>query len=252
MTLSKEQINNEETLQAFSYAFGAAMAINIQRSNEETFQNHLNKLINNAKTIGKYNHLSFDELAELTAELTLEKIKNNNDDVNDLDTVAWEMGVFCYTWRNSLAVCNNEFDQIFIASWEKYFKTLANKKRDLDIVFKSSDHIRYENEKHIAGPHGGAPRVIVIEPVANESYYHVTIYNTRKDAFFPEDQMQMVTKQMKIVKTSENKIDLRGFGTDSFGYPFDKYGITIQYKNNEIEKVTLHIFHRGIDIEYLK
>ena len=31
---------------------------------------------------------------------------------------------------------------------------------DLNFVFKSSDHLRYENGKHVSGPHGGAGRAV--------------------------------------------------------------------------------------------
>ena len=34
----------------------------------------------------------------------------------------------------------------------------------LDFVFKSSDHLRYENGRQVSGPHGGARRAVKVEP----------------------------------------------------------------------------------------
>jgi hypothetical protein len=48
----------------------------------------------------------------------------------------------------------------------------------LDFVFKSPDHIRYENGKHVSGPHGGAGRAIKVEPNINGGEgVSVTMYN---------------------------------------------------------------------------
>lgn len=34
----------------------------------------------------------------------------------------------------------------------------------LNFIFKSSDHLRYENGEHVSGPHGGARRAVKVEP----------------------------------------------------------------------------------------
>ena len=56
----------------------------------------------------------------------------------------------------------------------------------LNFLFESSDHLRYENGIHVAGPHGGANRAVKVEPNINgcSGYnlqggdgYIVTIYN---------------------------------------------------------------------------
>ena len=36
---------------------------------------------------------------------------------------------------------------------------------NLNFIFKSSDHNRYENGILVSGPHGGAPREIKVEPI---------------------------------------------------------------------------------------
>jgi len=230
-----------------SFSFGAAMVINTQRGQDSNFQNYLNEIIEETKTTQKYDHLDFNELATLTAELTKQKILQSGGDKYDLDTVGWEMGVLCYVWRNSLEVCNKEFDKIFIASWENYFTVKSN----LDFTFKSSDHIRYENGIQVAGPHGEAPRVIKVEHKNDETYI-VTIYNMQGNHPLWQNNVQMAPKQMKIINNSQSEIKLRGYGHDDYGASFSNYGITISLINEEIEKITLHIINRHIDIEYLK
>ena len=85
-----------------SFSFGSAMSINTQRGQDQNFQNYLNELIDDAKTSKKYDYLSFVELATLTANLTKQRIIKSGGDQYDLDTVGWEMGILCYTWRNSV------------------------------------------------------------------------------------------------------------------------------------------------------
>ena len=49
---------------------------------------------------------------------------------------------------------------------------------NLNFVFKSPDHIRYENGKHVSGPHGGAGRAVKVEPnISGGEGYTVTLYN---------------------------------------------------------------------------
>ena len=138
---------------------------------------------------------------------------------------------------------------------------------ELNFVFKSSDHLRYENGSHVAGPHGGANRVVKVEPNINgcSGYnlqggdgYIVTIYNL--DGAHPvwQNNVQMSPKPMKIVSQSEEKIVLRGYPIQAMS-PFgwidfngQDYGLTIYIKNGEVDKCVLHMHNRKVDIEYLK
>jgi hypothetical protein len=126
---------------------------------------------------------------------------------------------------------------------------------DLNIVFMSSDHIRYENGRRVAGPFGGARRVVTVEP--NSSGGHlVTMYNM--DGVHPvwRNNIQMTPKPMIVVNETSRSIELRGSDRvrGQMGYPdgyLRNYGITIHHSNNEVEKIILHMHDRGIDIEYL-
>jgi len=123
----------------------------------------------------------------------------------------------------------------------------------LNFVFKSSDHIRYENGENVSGPHGGAGRAIKVEPNINGGVgYTVTIYNLDGNHPVWQNNIQMAPKQMRIIiQQSENKIVLRGFGNDAMGASFVDYGLTINFKNGEVINCILHMHDRGVDIEYL-
>ena len=137
----------------------------------------------------------------------------------------------------------------------------------LNFLFESSDHLRYQNGIHVAGPHGGARRAIKVEPNINgcQGYniqggdgYIVTIYNLDGSHPFGQNNVQMSPKPMRIISQSLNKIVLRGYpvqATSPFGWiDFDgqSYGLTIFFKNDEVDKCVLHMHDRKVDIEYLK
>ena len=120
---------------------------------------------------------------------------------------------------------------------------------DLEFVFHSSDHLRYENGRHVSGPHGGAPRAVKVEPnISGNEGYTVTMFNTDGG----QAVVQMAPKQMKLVKADSKKIELKGYGYDQMGSSFADYGLTIFHNDGKIEKCVLHMYDRGVDIEYLK
>jgi tetratricopeptide (TPR) repeat protein len=124
----------------------------------------------------------------------------------------------------------------------------APKKSELNFVFNSPDHLRYENGVHVSGPHGNAPRAIKVEPnIAGGEGCTVTIYNT--DGQY---SVQMAPKQMKKTFQDNSKVMLKGYGVDSMGSSFADYGLTIEYANETIKKCILHMYDRKIDIHYLE
>jgi len=132
-------------------------------------------------------------------------------------------------------------------------ETTANKKiADLKFRFHSKDHLRYENGIHVSGPHGGAGRGIEIIPNFElKEGYLVTIYNMDGNHPFWGNNIQMASKQMKIIEKQNDKIQLRGFGNDYLGNSFSGYAITVSLVVNEIDHITLHIIDREIEIKYL-
>lgn len=123
---------------------------------------------------------------------------------------------------------------------------------DLNFIFKSPDYLKYENNKLISGPHGGAGRVIKVEPErVYEDNFIVTIYNSDGNNPLWQNNVQMAPKQMKIIEKNSNKIVLRGWGQDSMGESYANYGLTINLKNNIVSNCIIHIYDRNVDIKYL-
>ncbi len=124
---------------------------------------------------------------------------------------------------------------------------------NLNFVFNSSDHLRYENGRHVSGPQGGARRAVKVEPnITGDEGYTVTLYNLDGNHPVWQNNVQMAPKQMKVIKQDNNMIILRGYGHDGMGASFSDYGLTIHYKNGQIIKCILHMHDRGVDIEYLE
>lgn len=137
----------------------------------------------------------------------------------------------------------------------------------LDFVFKSPDHLRYENGRHVSGPHGGAGRAVKVEPNINgcEGYnirggdgFIVTVYNLDGNHPVWNNNVQMTPKPMKIVSQTSEKIVLRGYQVQAMS-PFGwidfngaDYGLSIFLKDGQIDKCVLHMHDRNVDIEYLK
>ncbi len=119
---------------------------------------------------------------------------------------------------------------------------------ELNFLFYSSDHLRYQDGVHVSGPHGGAPRAIKVEPnISGNEGYTVSMYNTDGGAA----TLQMATKQMRLKNVETNRIELIGYGHDIYGTPFSDYGLTICHNEGAIYKCILHLHDRGVDIEYL-
>jgi hypothetical protein len=59
--------------------------------------------------------------------------------------------------------------------FDNLFKKKENPEK-MNFVFKSPDHIRYENGRHVSGPHGGAGRAVKVEPnISGGEGYTVTL-----------------------------------------------------------------------------
>ena len=127
--------------------------------------------------------------------------------------------------------------------------------------FRSTYHKRYEHGNNIIGNQECTQgRTISVEKNINgcKGYrltpgkgYIVRIYN---DSLHTQT---MSPKPMLIVSKTSNKIELRGFPIEAqgpFGWvevDYRDYGLTIYYKDGEVDKCVLHMFDRNIDIEYL-
>lgn len=66
---------------------------------------------------------------------------------------------------------------------------------NLNFLFISSDHLRYEQGIHVSGHHGGAKRAIEVKPNPKGIGYLVTIYNFDNSYF--GSNVQIFPKLMK-------------------------------------------------------
>jgi hypothetical protein len=122
------------------------------------------------------------------------------------------------------------------------------------IMFISTDHIRYQNGIDVSGHNYNCRRGVKIESNINGGIgYTVTMYNMDGNHPVWGNNVQMAPKQMKIESYTDSKIELKGFGKDKLGASFSDYGMTICLDNeNKVIKAILHMFDRGVDIEYLR
>lgn len=124
---------------------------------------------------------------------------------------------------------------------------------NLNFIFESSDHLRYQNKVLVSGPHGGARRAVKVEPnISGNKGVSVTIYNLDGNHPISGKNIQMTPKQMEIIEQKEDSIMLRGYGFDNTGASFADYGLTIRLDHGQVDQCTLHMFDRGVDIKYLK
>jgi hypothetical protein len=136
-----------------------------------------------------------------------------------------------------------------------FFKSGSDKpKIDLnDLKFISDDHIRYQNGKDATGHNYDCWRGIRIQDnISGSSGYTVTVYNLDGKHPVWGNNIQMSPKQMKIIEQTNSLIKLKGFGSDSLGSSYADYGLTLILNNNAVEKITLHLYDRKVDIEYFK
>lgn len=125
-------------------------------------------------------------------------------------------------------------------------------------IFKSDCHQRYEN----GVPKMGLQkcfRTISVEKNTNgcNGYrlepgigYIVKVFND--DLGMPN----MSDKPMKVVRKTENSVELRGFPIEAmspFGWQevdYSVYGFVVYYEHGEVRKCILHMYDRNIQIEY--
>ena len=138
---------------------------------------------------------------------------------------------------------------------------------NLNFVFKSPKHLRYENRKLVSSSNSSTARAIKVEPNINgcEGYnirsgdgFIVTVYNLDHNHPVWNSNVQMTPKPMRIVVQTSEKIVLRGYQVKAIS-PFGwidfngaDYGLSIHLKNGQIDNCVLHMHDRNIDIEYVK
>mgnify|MGYP006921205824 FL=1 len=129
------------------------------------------------------------------------------------------------------------------------------------VVFDSSDHIRFQNGINVSGHNYGCNRRLVIEKnIQGDEGYTVTMYNL--DGIHPlwQNNIQMSPKRMKIVGINGNIVELRGYGYDENALAigasldaasFENYGVVLMIEYDKIIRAQLNMFDRNVCLVYL-
>jgi hypothetical protein len=124
--------------------------------------------------------------------------------------------------------------------------------------FRSGSHIRKQNGQivraHNTSSDGTneAARGIVIEPnFIDQVGYVVYLYNAEQDKDMTETNLQMTPKAMVLSNVTENEISLAGHGQDHKGQDNSDFGLHIDIQDNVIQKITLQLLDRGVELIYL-
>lgn len=120
-----------------------------------------------------------------------------------------------------------------------------------DYKFLSDDHTRIQNGQPTNANNKGAWRGIRVKSSDSKTFY-VTMYNMNGNHPVWGNNIQMAEKRMKLITETADKIVLRGYGTDAMGASFADYGLTLHKSNGQVNKVSLHMHDRNIDIVYEK
>ena len=115
--------------------------------------------------------------------------------------------------------------------------------------FISNNHKRYENGIWTGKNNLGAISGFLFEKI-NDQVYEVSVHILDESMSNFGNYIQMGAKPMQIIYETENKIILRGFGYDEFGYPFSDYGVELNFINNKLDNVTLNMYDRNVSINY--
>lgn len=119
--------------------------------------------------------------------------------------------------------------------------------------FFSLNHHRYQNGKYIPADNQGVGRLITINDNQQQpNTYLIAIYMTEGEHSLWRNNIVMAPKVMKVNSASNEKIELKGYGTDQMGHSFTDYGMTIFHENSIAYKIILHMFDRNIDIQYVE
>lgn len=120
-----------------------------------------------------------------------------------------------------------------------------------DYKFLSDDHTRIQNGHRTNANNKGAWRGIRVKSSDSKTFY-VTMYNMNENHPVWGDNIQMAEKRMKLINESSEKIILRGYGIDAKGSSFADYGLTLHKSKGQVNKISLHMHDRNIDIVYEK
>jgi len=241
------------------YCNSAVNAINNMRATSIEFQKILDNQIEQVSSNINYQELTYNELVDVAVQLTQDNVIDSGEELEDVDAVAWQLGMLCYVYRSSCPVANNKFDKLFIDTWNSYFNKMNNKENSIssessinyldlnELNFISSYHTRFESGIMVAGPITVSRGIKFLQhPIDKDKCYFVAIANLDGTG----QQYTLSPKPMKIIASNSKKIWLLGYG-NSPTESYSDYGIEIYCENN-ITRIDCVLIDRKIRIEYYK
>lgn len=128
-----------------------------------------------------------------------------------------------------------------------------------DLVLKSTHHQRYQNGVPVMGSQYCNRTIKIENKIFKEMFNGLDV--TPKEGFLvtmwnmdmPVPTQQMQPKLMVMTADTGDKIVLRGVQLQAMGvvaYDNKDYGITLHLRNRNVVKCVLHMYDRGVDIEY--
>ncbi len=144
----------------------------------------------------------------------------------------------------------------------KHLLAFDNNPPQGQLIFDSSDHVRFQNGQDVSGHNYGCHRRLVVEKnIQGGLGYTVTMYNM--DGVHPlwQNNVQMAPKRMKIVAVNGNTVELRGYGYDenavAMGIPiqaasFENYGLVVTIEQNKIVQAKINMYDRNVSLLYLQ
>lgn len=127
-------------------------------------------------------------------------------------------------------------------------------------TFKSDCHQRYESNIPVQGLQQCGRTVCVIKNTNGCPGYRLEAGVGYIVKIFNDDlgKPNMSDKPMKLIRKTDGMAEFRGFPIEAqtpFGWQevdYSDYGLTVYYTNDEISKCVLHMYDRGVDLEYNK
>lgn len=122
---------------------------------------------------------------------------------------------------------------------------------DLGFIFKSPDFLHFEEGRLISKSHNNSKRIIIVEQ--NEKIkisYNVSIFREFEDIETDKEKLFFLA-YMRIMEKSQNRIVLQNWSVNEDGEPKTKFGLTVNYVENQVFNCILNLYERRHDLIFL-
>ena len=128
---------------------------------------------------------------------------------------------------------------------EKLLIDLSN----LKFISNFSIELKHDEDKYSKKVSANIGIEIKSNPEIENSYI-VKVFNLDVEDVIWKPVFEIHPKIMKVIRQSDEVIEIIGFGFDEFGNDYSDFGTTLLLKNKNIQIIVLHLFGKDLDIEY--